>query len=256
MTQIEGDRPNKSLLAQIANLNQTTNEFSRFIFGMVDSVPIIRWIGYGLLILALFDVIEMFIPARFMNPNWEFQTIGALVERVAVPLIGFAFVFLAGLNERGNKEGIILKILSWLTLLLGIIYFLIVPLGVVNTVRIYKQQQDQITIKLKQQQSVIQQVKKGLDGPVTEAQMQQLLARLNGGSAPEIKSSEQLQQAKQQLSTFINKGESQLETQVQAARSNQRVNLLKKSIKWNLGALIAGALFITIWRSTAWARRG
>ena len=256
MSNIESDRSNKSLLAQIANLNQTTNEFSRFIFGMVDSLPIIRWIGYGLLILALFDVIEMFIPARFMNPNWEFQTIGALVERVAVPLIGFAFVFLAGLNERGNKEGIILKFLSWLTLLLGIIYFIIVPLGIINTARISKQQQEQITVRLNQQKTVIEQVKKNLDGPLTQAQMQQFLARLNGGRAPEIKSPEELQQAKQQLSTVINKGESELETQVQAARSNQRVNLLKKSIKWNLGALIAGALFITIWRSTAWARRG
>ncbi|MDY6900247.1 MAG: HpsJ family protein, partial [Cyanobacteriota bacterium] len=181
---------------------------------------------------------------------------GALVERVAVPLIGFAFIFLAGLNERGHKEGIILKILSWLTLLLGIIYFIIVPLGVINTVRIYKQQQEQITVRLQQQKSVIEQVKKTLDSPINETQMQQILARLNGGRAPEIKSPEELQQAKQQLSTFINKGESDLETQVQTARSNQRLNLLKKSVKWNLGALIAGALFITIWRNTVWARRG
>ena len=256
MNNIENNQPNKSLLGQIANLNQTTNEFSRFIFGMVDSLPIIRWIGYGLLILALFDVIEMFIPARFMNPNWEFQTIGALVERVAVPLIGFAFVFLAGLNERGNKEGIILKFLSWLTLLLGIIYFIIVPLGVINTVRIYKQQQEQITVRLQQQKSVIEQVKKTLDSPISETQMQQILARLNGGRAPEIKNPQELEQAKQQVSTLVNKSESELQTQVQTARSNQRMNLLKKSVKWNLGALIAGALYITIWRNTNWARRG
>ena len=256
MSQIESDRSNKSLLAQIANLNQTTNDFSRFVFGMVDSLPIIRWIGYGLLILALFDVIEMFIPARFMNPNWEFQTFGALVERVAVPLIGFAFVFLAGLNERGNKEGIILKILSWLTLLLGIIYFITVPLGILNTVRIDKQNNQQITVRLNQQKAAIEQVKKNLNAPITEAQMQQILARLNGGSAPEIKSPEELEQAKQQISTFVNKGEGELEKQVQTARSSQRLNLLKKSVKWNLGALISGALFITIWRSTVWARRG
>ena len=256
MSKTESNQPNTSLLAQIANLNQTTNDFSRFIFGMVDSLPIIRWIGYGFLLLALFDVIEMLIPARFMNPNWEFQTIGALVERVAVPLIGFAFVFLAGLNERGNREGIILRILSWLTLLLGILYFIAVPLGVINTVRIYKQQQEQITVRLNQQKTVIEQVKKNLDGPVTQAQMQQFLARLNGGRAPEIKSPQELQQAKQQVSTLINKGETELQTQVQTARSNQRMNLLKKSVKWNLGALIAGALFITIWRNTVWARRG
>ena len=104
MSQTENNQPNKSLLGQIANLNQSISENSRFVFGIINSLPIIRWVGYGLLILALFDVIEMFIPARFMNPNWEFQTIGALVERVAVPLIGFAFVFLAGLNERSNIE--------------------------------------------------------------------------------------------------------------------------------------------------------
>lgn len=254
MTNIESNKSNQSLLNQIGNLNQTTNEFSRFIFGMVDSLPIIRWIGYGLLILALFDVIEMFIPARFMNPNWEFQTFGALVERVAVPLIGLSFVFVAGLNERGNKERLILKFLSWLTLLLGIIYFITVPLGIINTVRIYKQNNQQITARLNQQKTAIEQVKKTLDGPINEAQMQQLLARLSGGSAPEIRSPEELKEAKQQVSTFVNQGESQLETQVQAARSNQRINLLKKSVKWNLGALIAGALFITIWRGTGWAR--
>ncbi|MBV6626266.1 MAG: HpsJ family protein [Rivularia sp. (in: Bacteria)] len=255
MSNIDSDRSNKSLLAQIANLNQTTNDVSRFILGIVDSLPVIRLIGYGLLILALFDVIEMFIPARFLNPNWEFQTFGALVERVAVPLIGFAFVFIAGSNERGNKEGIILKILSWLTLLLGIIYFITVPLGVINTARIYKQQQGQITARLNQQKTAIEQVKKNLNGSINEAQMQQILAQLNGGRAPEIKSPEELQQAKQQLSDFVNKGENELEAQVQAARFNQRINLLKKSVKWNLGALVSGALFITLWRNTGWARR-
>lgn len=256
MSQTETNQPNKSLLAQIANLNQNTNELSKFVFGMVDSLSIIRWVGYGLLILALFDVIEIFIPARFMNPSWEFQTIGALVERVAVPLIGFVLVFFAGLNERGRVEVIVLKILSWLTLLLGIIYFIIVPLGIVNTVRINTQINRQITVRLNQQKSVIEQVKKTVDGPINESQMQQLLARLNGGRAPEIESPEELQQAKKQVSTFINQGENQLTKQVEVARSNQQFNLLKKSIKWNLGALIAGALFITMWRSTIWARRG
>ncbi|MCJ8280423.1 MAG: hypothetical protein MJK14_11100 [Rivularia sp. ALOHA_DT_140] len=84
MSQAESNQSNKSLLGQIANLNQIASDNSRFIFGMVDSISIMRWVGYGLLILALFDVIEMFIPTRFMNPNWEFQTFGALVEKVAV----------------------------------------------------------------------------------------------------------------------------------------------------------------------------
>ena len=139
---------------------------------------------------------------------------------------------------------------------MGIIYFILLPLGIVNTVRIDKQNNQQITVRLKQQQSVIEQLKKNIDGPINEAQMQQILARLSGGRAPEIKNPEQLEQVKQQVSAFINQGENQLTTQVQTARSNRRLNLLKKSVKWNLGALVAGALYITIWRSTAWVRGG
>jgi hypothetical protein len=69
------------------------NELQEFAYKMADSMNIFRVLGYGLLLLALFDILEMFIPPGFMNPAWEFQTFGALVERVPVPLIGFVLVF-------------------------------------------------------------------------------------------------------------------------------------------------------------------
>ena len=53
----------------------------RFLLG---SINLCRWLGYGLLVLALFDVIEIFIPPKFMNHTWEFHTMEALVGRVSI----------------------------------------------------------------------------------------------------------------------------------------------------------------------------
>lgn len=64
-----------------------------------QSIYRLRWVGYGLLLLALFDTIEVLTPPQFTNPAWEFQTIGALVERVPVPLLGLVLVFFWGIFQ-------------------------------------------------------------------------------------------------------------------------------------------------------------
>ncbi len=56
------------------------------------SSSLFRLVGYGLLVLALFDLIHILIPLQLMNPMWEFQTVGALVERVPVPLLQGYFI--------------------------------------------------------------------------------------------------------------------------------------------------------------------
>lgn len=221
-----------------------------------QSLTIIRWIGYSLLVLALFDLVDIFLPPRFMNPVWEFQTLGGLVERVPVPLIGLGLVFLGEHSSRTTLELAILKFLSWLTCVAGILFFLLIPLGVVNTIRIDQQSNQQLVTKLNQQITQIQQVKEAVTKTTTTAEMEQLLSRLdNRGRTPQIKDSQQFEEVKQQLSSSINQSENQIKNQAQSMQSFQRMSLLKNSVKWNLGALISGSLFIYIWRATSWVRR-
>lgn len=230
-------------------------ELRKFSFSLLESISLWHWIGYGLLVLALMDVIALLFPPQIMNPAWEFQTIGGLVERVAVPLIGFLLVFYGEQIGRENWEFPLVKLLSWLTLLIGVLFFLLIPLGVVNTIRLDKQAQSQISSQVQQNITQIQEVKKQLATTKTAEEMKALLRRLdNQGRAPDIQTSEQLQKVKNELSTFISNAENQLSDQATIVQSGQRLTLLKNSIKWNLGALISGALFIIIWRSTRWAR--
>jgi len=228
----------------------------KFSAGLSKSIGVVRWIGYGLLILAFFDVVEIFVPPLFMNPAWEFQTLGQLVERVPVPLLGLALVFLGERDQRIRWEPLILNILSWLALLVGILFFLLVPLGVVNTIRLDARNTDQITRQVEQRQEQIQQVKQALGQATTVEQMQFLISQLDSqGRTPQIQGTEQLAEVKEQLSTFLEQGETRMQKEAQSQKKSRRLRLLENSVKWNLGALVSGALFVSVWRLTGWARR-
>lgn len=211
----------------------------------------LRWIGYGLLLLALLDAIQVFIPPNFMNPVWELQAMGALVERVPVSLLGFALVFFGEDIERAEWEEVLLKVLSWLTILLAILFFLLVPLGIVDTVRINSQANARIDTQVQQQQAQLTNVETRLQQG-TPQDIQNVAVELNRLGIPV--DTQKPDELKTQILSRVAAAKTQIQPQANAARSNQRLALLKNSVKWNLGALIAGALFVIIWRSTRWAR--
>ncbi len=216
-----------------------------------SSRSLFRWVGYGLLTLAVLDIINILVPPQLTNPTWEFQTVGALVERVPVPLLALVLIFYEGANLRGKVEKTILKVLSWASLLIGVFYLLLIPLAVSNTLRINNQNNAQVLAQSNQRLSQIQQIKGQLNN-ATPQELNNLLSRLSSqGRAPNIENSGEL---KNQLASEIARAEKSLKTQSEAARANARLALLKNSAKWNLGALISGALFIHIWRATRWTR--
>jgi hypothetical protein len=223
-------------------------ELQAFAYSQQGSMTILRSLGYGLLLLALFDIVEMFVPPNFMNPAWEFQTFGALVERVPVPLIGLVLVFFGEMNSRDKWEFPILKLLSWLTLLFALLFFLLIPLGVGNTLRLNNQSAAQISTLSKQQISQAEQVEKQLN-QATPQQIDNFIK--SQGRSLDGKNPEEL---KTQVLSKVSQAKKQIKTQAEATQSSRGLNLIKSSVKWNLGALVAGGLFISIWKGTGWAR--
>lgn len=223
-------------------------ELQAFAFSQQGSMSILRSLGYGLLLLALFDIVEMFVPPNFMNPAWEFQTFGALVERVPVPLIGLVLVFFGEMNSRSKWEFPILKLLSWLTLLFALLFFLLIPLGVGNTLRLNNESVAQISTLSKQQISQAEQVEKQLN-QATPQQIDNFIK--SQGRSLDGKNPEEL---KTQALSKVSQAKKQIKTQAEATQSSRGLNLIKSSVKWNLGALVAGGLFISIWKGTGWAR--
>lgn len=211
------------------------------------SVAVFRRIGYGLLLLALFDLLAIMLPPNLMNPLWQFETMGAIVERVAVPLIGLVLIFFGEEKFRSSLEQKLLKSLRWLCLLVGVLFFLLIPVGLDSTIKVIRINNNQMNGQFKQQKVRIERVEKQLKS-IQDQDLENFIksqGRSLDGQSP--------QQARDQFLEKIQKDKKQLQTQFEQAKATRRLTLLKNLAKWSVGALVSGILFIYIWLLTRWA---
>lgn len=212
------------------------------------SSSLLRPIGYVLLVLTLFDFIDILFPPKFMNPAWEFQTIGLLVERVAVPFVGLGLVFHRAGYVRSQSERFLLRFLSWAALLAGVLFLLLSPLLVVDGFRLRDQINDQISIQVSQQVSQLE----NLENKVNQGTAQDINDAVNyiNQVRPNSLNIKNPEQAKSTLLSEINKVRATIRPQAKAAWADRRLALIKNTFKWLLGAVISGVLFIYIWGVT------
>jgi FtsH-binding integral membrane protein len=93
----------------------------------VFSSGILRLVGYGLLVMALVDILFLLIPPQLMNPVWEFQTMGAIIERIPVTLLGIVLVYYGERSDRAPIETLLLRWLSWFCLIFAIFLLITFP---------------------------------------------------------------------------------------------------------------------------------
>lgn len=210
------------------------------------SLAILRAIGYVLLVFVFLEFLDIVIPPNLTNPGWEFQTVGRLVESVPIILFAFALIYVGREIGRNAKERFILPILPWLALIIGVFYLLTIPLGLLNTNRLLKLNNQQM-VQLEERKTEVNEIKTNLEKSKSQADIEKLLQDLgNQNPVPQL-NAEQFQEVKDSLGNIVQGGENQLNTQTEQLEL-ARLNVLKKSVKWNLGALLSGVLFIYIWR--------
>ncbi|WP_448561993.1 HpsJ-like protein, cyanoexosortase A-associated [Trichothermofontia sp.] len=215
------------------------------------SIYRLRWVGYSLLLLFGIEVGQIVIPPHFLDPVWELETIGAIVERVVVPLLGMGLIFFGEHYGRRRPEKLLLRAISWLAGLMVLGFLLMVPLGIVNTVRITTQTNQTLTTQANQQLEQLQQLHSRVEASTPET-LQTLAKQLEqAGVTLEQNDPAAL---KAEVTTRIESLQAQIGQQVTMAKNAQFRRLLKNSVKWNLGAIIASVLFLMIWRTTQWAR--
>jgi hypothetical protein len=216
-------------------------------------VYILRWCGYGFLLMAGFDVLQSFIPLQIASPLWGMATMSNLVERVPIPILGFLFVFWGEEEERRIWEEKFLPVLFWLCLVLGIIFLLMLPLTAINTFRIDQANTQQIDRTLQQQEQQIGQ----LSSQINQANLEQLraIATQLKSVGVEINVEQPQPQLKADILVQISNARTQMPDRAATLKNNQRLDLFKKSLKLFLGALIAGVLYLQIWRHSSWIRK-
>lgn len=219
----------------------------------IFSSGILRLVGYGLLGMAMVDILFLIIPPQLMNPLWEFQTMGAIVERIPVTLLGIVLVYYGEKSDRAPIEAILLKCISWLTLVAAILMLLMIPLNISNSFRIYHQHNAKANAQFVSQNDTIQQFKEQLKAANSKDEIEVVLQQ-QAKQQVSIPDSVDTKKLKTDILTSVQNNQDNITSQAQTFRAQKRSLLLKKCLKWNLGALIASILFFLIWKSTGWAR--
>lgn len=217
-----------------------------------QSYKFIHLLGYAILGFMAFDYAALLIPPQLFNPSWELSTIGRIIESVWVTLIGLMLIFL-----RPDKQSIkrselrILSLLSWLSLILGIVCFLFAPLLISNSLRINNTNQTQINFQLTNQSEQAEQMTLQLDS-FSKTQIQNIWQNMQPNSASISNIS--LAEKKQQLSEQINSKKQKSKQQLQQQLKGKQRSLFKMTFKWVLGAILAGFCFVSLWKYTEWTR--
>lgn len=214
---------------------------------------ILRWVGYGLLSLYLVDIIYILFPPEFTNIVWEYQTMGNVAQLVPALLLAILLIFYGETADRARIERQVLRVISWATILFAVFYFLMIPLTGINSLRINRDNNSQISTQVNQQKLQLEATEEQLD-QATEEQLASLVPVPDeAGNLPNAPTTPQ--EAKEQILTRVGEARRAADDQARQARENLKQNLIKNSLKIAAEALVASFALVYIWRLTAWARR-
>jgi len=199
-------------------------------------------IGYCLLGFALFDIINLFIPPRFLNAAWELEMVRSLVERVPVPLLGMGLVLLGEKNQARRKT------LSIVSLIAGVMFLLLVPLGINDSLRISQQKVGEINNQASLQLTQLAQARNQVERATTDQDIKDILTTLNlKVISDKVNTPEQI---KSNLLIRIQEVENTVKLKANKTTQNLKLAIIKNAVKLIMQAMIAGVVFLLLGRKS------
>ena len=207
---------------------------------------LLQAIGYQLLLTSTLDYLEFLVPLQLTHAVWELDTIEQFGLQVWLVLLALVLVFEVHGAVLQRIYVYLLRGMSSLALGLGILYLLLMPLGIVDSFRVcgdieakIQQQRDRQLEQIAQRQQTIE--------TASEAEL-----RSQAGPMAQNLSPEEIQaQAIQRL----NNRAQQIKNQAQQSISQQQFQIFNRILPTELYLGIAVVGFFSIWRRTAWIRQ-
>ncbi len=136
-------------------------------------------VGAALVIFALFQYAYIIYPLQPGNADWEFLVIGALVDNAFTPILGIA-LFLFGVSMEMPLWRLVgARILTWLSLVLALVYILLIPLGINDARRLSNIMNGQMATAENISMSQRQKVNQALDSATSMQELEVLTTVLN-----------------------------------------------------------------------------
>jgi hypothetical protein len=215
---------------------------------------LIRFAGYGLLLMSISNFADALLPPRFgQDATWEFTALSKVSGSSPVPIIGLVLIFYGEATARSPLGKTLLKILSWLSLVLSIFYFIMTLIGVSAAIRINNDNNAQASFALTQQINQFNTAKENLKN-TNDANLQRAADFIQQRSPNLQLNKNNPTELRAQLSAEIAKSEGQIKASLEENKNRAFRQLIKQSGKSFFEALISSMILFGIWNQTKWTR--
>ena len=124
------------------------------------------------------------------------------------------------------------------------------PLGINNSLTIYRGNSAQISNQILQQTTQIDKLNQQLNTADTPVELNNIAKIINFDNTVNAPPQELKNNLKQRIQT----AEHSLTQTANTAKRQQSINLIKDAVRVNLGTVLAGTGLITVWNLTRWTR--
>lgn len=210
---------------------------------------IINWLGYILLIVSVIDYLLILYPLDLTNPEWELQTFDRMVEHAWLVLLGLILTFLPTQPAMHYLKLKFLRFLRWTTLLVGILFILLIPLGLVNSQRVYQQSIQELNAEQNGQLSQLSAIQESVETQAIPPNRLEEIGENLGLSDPTDEDN-----IRAALIEEIEQQRQQVQAEFTISRNKRFRRTLLQALRTNVGALLIGVFLYGFWWKTAWVK--
>ncbi|MEY2913582.1 MAG: hypothetical protein RLZZ184_2891 [Cyanobacteriota bacterium] len=213
-----------------------------------DVTGLLPIIGYALVIMSFIDFISVAFNLQVQNFESELNSISAFTEHSWIFLIGLGLIFTRYFSENQYDirypEIIFQRIIRWVILLMGVAFFLAIPLVFVNTGRLLRSVNNQIVEQQNGNLEQIAQIEKGLNSGLTTAQIQ-LIGRNINLTPEELKLPEP--QIKDSIKRNLLIAKTRITEAANQANRQKFISTWKNSFRTIIALFILAFTFVIVW---------
>ena len=215
-----------------------------------NSLFLLSWLGYVLLFGSALDYLIILYPLQLTNPSWELQTFTQMVNNAWALLLAVLLIFLPKRDSITRLELKVLSLIRWGLFLGGVLFILLIPLGIINTQRI----QENRVAELSRQQAVRMEELNNLQRALESGQLSRVqLGRI--ATAFNLQETANETPLRERLLEKVEEQRQQLRQGTITQKNSRSRQLLGQAIRINSQALFIGAFLLRSWWEVRWLKK-
>lgn len=224
----------------------------------LDMMSLLPLGGIGLLIYAIVKYANAIIPVHLTNVSWELNTLSSVAENSITLFLAVVLIYSFKWGSIALWQLQLLYRGTYLLLVLAVVHLGLIPLGAINTLRVYDLMDQGYQRGVSMQERNWVKIQEVIENSRNMERLEIIATRLKLGAAYDTRQAsfrqDSLIDRKTWLLTAAGKEYDFLRDQTRLNHEGELTEFYKMSLRTNGLLFLVGFLFLVLWFRTAWLR--